>query len=144
MRAFWRNLFAAPPPPDRPAADLAVAALLVEAARSDGDYVDAERGLIDRVLAALFDLGPWEAATLRAQGEAAQAGASDVWRFTHAVKTGLPEDERRAVLEALWAVALADGARDPHEDALIRQLTPLLALTDRDSAHARRRAAGEG
>jgi uncharacterized tellurite resistance protein B-like protein len=142
MRAFWRKLFTDPAPDRSHPSDVAVAALLVEAARADGDYVDAERALIDRALAGLFDLGPWEAAALRARGEAAQGAAADLWRFTRAVKTGLPQAERLAVLEALWAVALSDGARDPHEDALIRQLAPLLALTDRDSAEARRRVAG--
>jgi uncharacterized tellurite resistance protein B-like protein len=144
MRAFWRNLFTDPAPGRSHPSDLAVAALLVEAARADGDYVDAERALIDRTLAGLFDLGPWEASALRQRGEAAQRDAADLWRFTHAVKTGLPEAERLAVLEALWTVALADGARDPHEDALIRQLAPLMALTDRDSAEARRRVMGQG
>jgi uncharacterized tellurite resistance protein B-like protein len=141
MRAFWRKLFDGPAPAEGPAPDVAVAALLVEAARADADYHPSETALVDRALSALFDLGPWEAAALRSRGEAAQAEAADLWRFTYAIKTGMPEEERRAVLEALWSVALADGSRDPHEDALIRRLTPLLALTDRDSAEARRRAA---
>ena len=36
---------------------------------------------------------------------------------------------------------LADGRRDPGEDAFLRQLAPLLGVEDRDSALARRRAA---
>ena len=43
------------------------------------------------------------------------------------------------MIEALWKVALADGERDQHEDALIRLAANLLGVNDRDSALARRR-----
>ncbi len=53
----------------------------------------------------------------------------------------MPYEDRSAVIEAIWAVALADGRRDPHEDAFLRQIGPLLGVADQDSALARRRAA---
>jgi uncharacterized tellurite resistance protein B-like protein len=74
-----------------------------------------------------------------AAGEAAQAQAADLVQFTRVVKTGLSAEERVALLEALWSVVFADGERDPHEDALMRKLAPLIAMTDRESAEARRR-----
>jgi uncharacterized tellurite resistance protein B-like protein len=46
------------------------------------------------------------------------------------------------ILQALWAVALADGNRDADEDALIRLVTRLLGISDKDSAIARQRVAG--
>jgi uncharacterized tellurite resistance protein B-like protein len=138
MLDFLRRLATAdaPAPLD---AGAALAALLVEVARSDGHYDAAERRLVERALTGLLDLGPWEAAARRAEGEAAQAAAPDLVRFTRIVKTGFDEAERVAFVEALWAVVLADGLRDPHEDALMRKLAPLLAVSDRDSAEARRR-----
>lgn len=117
----------------------AVAALLVEAATADADYDDAERAAIDHVLGQLFGLDPDQARHVRAAGERAQAGAADLVQFTRVAKTRLAEHERIALLEALWSVVLADGERDPHENALLRKLAPLLAVTDRDSAEARRR-----
>lgn len=119
----------------------AVAALLVEVARADGDYAPEERAAIDRFLAHMFGLDQGAARAARAAGEAAQAGAADLVRFTRVIKTGLDAAERVTLLEALWSVALSDGARDPHEDALLRRLAPLIAVTDRDSAEARRRVA---
>ena len=47
-----------------------------------------------------------------------------------------------ALIEALWRVVVSDGRRDPHEDALLRKLAPLIAITDRESAEARRRVTG--
>jgi uncharacterized tellurite resistance protein B-like protein len=117
----------------------AVAALLVEAATADGDYDDDERATIDGFLVRLFGLDAAGAAAARARGEAAQAKAADLVQFTRVVKTQLSDAERMTLLEALWSVVFADGERDPHEDALVRKLTPLIATTDRESAEARRR-----
>jgi uncharacterized tellurite resistance protein B-like protein len=121
---------------------LAVAALLAEAAHRDGDGSVGEALVVDRLLAALFDLDGAAASALRRRGEAAAAEAPDLVRFTRIVKAAMSEGERRDVLEALWSVVLADGRRDPREDALMRQVVPLLGLTDRDSALARRRIIG--
>jgi len=41
------------------------------------------------------------------------------------------------LMQALWAVALADGARAAEEEQVLRLVANLLGLTDRDSALAR-------
>ena len=56
-----------------------------------------------------------------------------------AIKAAVAYDERAGVIEALWSVVLADGARDDHEDALMRMVAPMLGISDRDSAIARQR-----
>lgn len=135
----------AQPEPDRLGpqdAQLALAALLVRVARADDSYSDAEAARIDRVLAQDFALPPAAATALRARAEALEAEAPDTVRFTRALKAAVPVDDRAALLTAMWAVALADGARDADEDTLIRTVAPLLGLTDVDSALARQRAAG--
>jgi uncharacterized tellurite resistance protein B-like protein len=145
MIDFLRNLLS--PPPDRRVgveSPVAVAALLAEAAQADGGTDAVEAAAVEKHLGRLFGLDPSAAAALRAKGEAARREAADVFRFTLAIKTALVEAERAALMEALWAVALADGARDPHEDALLRKLAPLIGVSDRDSAAARRRAMQEG
>lgn len=141
MLDFLRKLLVDPaadasavPDPQR-----AVAALLVEAAHVDGTFDDGERAMVDQMLAALFHLDVAGAARLRAEGEAAQVDAPDLVRFTRVVKTTLDEAERAAVVEALWSVVLSDGERHPREDALLRRLAPLLAVSDHDSARARQR-----
>jgi uncharacterized tellurite resistance protein B-like protein len=124
------------------APDLAIAALLAEAAQADGSVTDADRTAIESLLSEMLDLTTTGAADLRARGEHAQREAADLVRFTRVIKTGLDEDARIALVEALWRVVLVDHHRDPHEDALLRRLAPLLAVSDHDSAAARRRALG--
>ncbi len=119
--------------------DVAVAALLVEAARADGSYEAADRHAVSHLLEDMLDLTPTAAADLRDRGEAAQAGSADLVRFTRVVKFAMDEEERIALMEGLWRLVLIDHHRDPHEDALLRRLPPLLGITDHDSAAARRK-----
>lgn len=119
---------------------LALAALLVRLARSDGTYAEAEVARIDRVLGVRFALAPFAATALRAQAEALEAEAPDTVRFTRALKDTVPLEGRAGLMEALWSVALADHARDDSEDTMMRMVASLLGLTDRDSALARQRA----
>ncbi len=118
---------------------VAIAAVLVEAARSDDSYLEPERATIDRVLAERFGLAPAEAAALRQRGEEAQEHAVDLVRFTRAIKDAVPHEDRVAVIEAVWRVIYADGALDADEDSLVRRLSGLLYVSDVDAGIARHR-----
>lgn len=122
-----------------PDAQLALAALLVRVAKSDGLYAAEEVERIDKILMARHALSPFEAVALRAHAEAFEAEAPDTVRFTRALKEAVPFEDRIAVIEALWAVALADGSRDAEEDQMLRLLANLLGVTDMESSLARRR-----
>lgn len=128
-----------PAPRDTVTPDVAVSAVLIEAARADGSYGDVDRAAVSALLADMFDLTAAQAAALRVQGEEAQAGASDIVRFTRVIKSALSDADRVALMEGLWQVVLIDHHRDPHENALLRHLAPLIAVSDHDSAAARRR-----
>lgn len=136
-----RRLLAPQPPrlPD-PDARLALAALLVRVARTDGLYSEAEIARIDRVLMARYRLGPFEVTRLRAEAEALEAEAPDTVRFTRAIKAATALEDRAELVAALWSVALADGGRDAEEDRLLRLVANLLGLTDVENAQARQKA----
>lgn len=121
-------------------ARLALTALLVRIARSDGNYAPAEIHRIDRITAARYGLTPDQSAALRASAETLEAQAPDTVRFTRAIKEAVPYDHRLGVIESLWQVVLADGYRTQEEDALLRLAASLLGVSDVDSALARQRA----
>lgn len=123
-----------------PDSRLALAALLVRVARSDGEYAAAEVDRIDRVLMERHRLSPFEAAGLRTEAEALEAAAPDTVRFTRALKAATAHEDRAQLMTALWSVALADGLRDADEDTLLRMVANLLGLTDVESALARQKA----
>jgi uncharacterized tellurite resistance protein B-like protein len=138
---FLRRL-TQPDPAPLPDADarLALTALLVRIARSDGYYAPAEINRIDRIIMARYGLSPFEATDLRSRAEGLESEAPDTVRFTRAIKDVVPYEDRRAVVEALWQVALADGQREKEEDAVMRLAANLLGVNDVDSAQARQKA----
>lgn len=123
---------------------LAIASVLVMAARADGKYETAEEAMIDHVLTTRFKLSADQARGLREEGEAAEAEAVDIYQFTRAIKEAIPYDDRLAVVEELWGVILSDGERDPFEDTLMRQIVDRLGLSPMDSALARQKVQGGG
>ena len=120
-------------------ARLAMTALLVRLARADNEYAAAEIHRITQVIMARYELAEPEAVALRETAETLEQEAPDTVRFTRAIKDRVAYEDRIAVVEALWQVALADGNRDAEEDALLRLVISLLGVTDVDSASARRR-----
>lgn len=124
------------PPSD---ARLALAALLVRLARTDGDYAAEESARIDVILARRYGLADTDAAGLRAEAETLESEAPDTVRFTRSIKNHTAHEDRDSVIEDIWELALADGSRSDDEDGLIRLVAPLLGINDRDSALARQR-----
>ena len=131
-----------PDPLDDGDARLALTALLVRVARTDGDYAASERHQIESVITTRYVLDEAGASLLLRDAEALEAHAPDTQRFTKAIKEVVAYDDRVGVIEALWSVVLADGVRDEGEDALLRLVASLLGVNDRDSAMARQRVAG--
>ncbi len=139
---FLKNLFGKSEATPRPEIDphVAATALLVEAALSDGIYADCEQDMIVDTLEAAFGMDPEKAAKVLDQAEELAETAVDHHRFTKVVKTCLSEQERIALIEQLWMVALADGEKSPFEDAFVRRIAPLLGIDDRERVFARSRA----
>ena len=120
-------------------ARLALTALLVRVARSDNDYSLGEHGRIDNIIKDRYGLSDVDTVKLRAEAESMEAEAPDTVRFTRAIKNAIAYDDRLAIIEALWKVALADGQRAQEEDAVLRLVSNLLGVSDRDSALARQK-----
>ena len=120
-------------------ARLALTALLVRIARTDGAYIQTEIDRIDAITSLRYSLTAEAAAKLRQDAETLESEAPDTIRFTRAIKDAVAYEDRLAVIESLWQVVLADGAREDEEDALLRLVSSLLGINDRDSALARQR-----
>lgn len=137
-----KRLFAAERPKAHPELDpqVAAAALLVEAALSDGVYAQIEEKQIRAILMATFDLDEARAEQIHSEAEDLAEAAVDHYRFTKVVKACLPKAQRVSLIEHLWAVALSDGEKSPFEESFIRTVAPLLAVDDRERVFARSRA----
>ncbi|MBL6616085.1 MAG: TerB family tellurite resistance protein [Reyranella sp.] len=119
---------------------LAVAALLVELARMD-DKVDAgERRTIEQLLARMFSLAPQSAQSLVERADREMQRSTQYFPFTQEICRHSSPEMRVQIIEMLWTVAYADGALNPDEDALIRQIAGLIQVSDWERGAARKRA----
>jgi uncharacterized tellurite resistance protein B-like protein len=116
---------------------LAVAALLIEAARMDDDFTESERATIGRLLANKFDLTPPALEKLMHAAEEKVQKSTQLFSFTHQVNKTLPPESRAHIIEMLWQVAYTDGVLDANEDMLIRRIAGLIHVPDRERANAR-------
>lgn len=119
---------------------LAVAALLIEAAHMDDDFTAGERATIERLLAAKFSLTNEALATLMREAESTVQESAQLFSFTHQVNKNVPPEARRHIIEMLWQVAYADGTLNADEDALVRRIAGLIYVPDRERALARQSA----
>lgn len=129
--------------PKHDPAQIALAAILIEAALADGHYAAEEQAQIGRILQGRFHLNEAQASELRAEAQIVQSEATDLVRFTRVIKDAVPFEDRVGVIEAVWRVIYADGERDHEESALVRRLAGLLYVPDRDAGLARQRVLAE-
>ncbi|MGH6929470.1 MAG: TerB family tellurite resistance protein [Dongiaceae bacterium] len=120
--------------------ELAVAALLIEAARMDDSFDAGERTAIERLLAEKFDMPPAEVHDLVAAAEEAVRHSTQFYPFTQQICHRIEPEARAHIIEMMWEVAYADGVLDPHEDMLLRRIAGLIAVSDRERMVARKRA----
>ncbi|MEQ6247416.1 TerB family tellurite resistance protein [Sulfitobacter sp. HNIBRBA3233] len=132
----------APKPLPQPNAQLALGALLVRVALANRQYVVSEVAQIDRILAATFGLKPLDAAKLRAECERLERHAPGTPEFTAILREEVDYEHRRALGDAMWKVALADGIRDDMEESQLIAIEEALGLSDDDIEAARKNALG--
>ena len=118
---------------------VAVAVLLVEAAYMDGNFDDNERATIKRLVAERLKLGESDAEALVAAADETAQASGELWRFARIIKDRMSHQEKIAVLEMLGEVAYADGEVHHYESNLLRRITGLLYVSDRESGEARKR-----
>lgn len=122
-----------------PLRQLALIALLAEAALRDGKADKREFDSIVAIAARHFGMPTAEATALTEAAFKRAEHSVDLFANVRVIVADVPIEERATVLEMLWEVALADGELEDHETALIRRLVPMLGMSDRDSAEARQR-----
>jgi uncharacterized tellurite resistance protein B-like protein len=135
-----KKLFTPKTPAELPMpAEVAVGALLVEAALVDGVYVNIESDMIAEILLESFEFDAARADAVLAEAETLAEEAVGSHQFTkHAKRLALTN--RIKVVEAIYRVILSDGERSDVEEAYVRHVAGLLHVDDVSRAQARQRA----
>ena len=144
MRPMFDNILKLLTAPEAPAPrhdqlQIAVAVLLVEAARMDDTFGDDERATIERLLSEKFGLSPESTRQLMNSAESTAEKSNQLYPFTRMAVERMTPQQRLGLIEMLWEVAYADGVLDPEEDALLRCVAGLIYVSDADRVAARLR-----
>ena len=136
-----RKLLAAPEaqPSRRDDLQIAVAVLLVEAARMDDRFDEHERAMIEHLLEHKFELSHDETRELLKLAEETADRSHQLHPFTRLTVERMEPKRRIRLIEMLWEVAYADGKLDPDEDVLLRRVASLIYISDEDRIAARQR-----
>jgi uncharacterized tellurite resistance protein B-like protein len=140
LRKFLSGAVGAPAPSD---ADeelkLAVAVLLVEAARLDANYEVAERRIIAGGLRRHFGLDELETATLLELAERTQSQTTELSRYAKAIKDRYTPEQRVALIELLFELVYSDRVLHVFEANLMRRVGGLIYVSDRERGAAQKR-----
>ena len=119
--------------------ELMAAALLLEVAVVDGSFEEEEHSTIATLLGKRFNLDHEPICRLIGEAKAKVDDSVDLYRFTRKVNSFLNHQERVELIEMLWEVVYADGRVQNFETNIMRRLTGLLHVSDRESGNARKR-----
>ncbi|MEL6373284.1 MAG: TerB family tellurite resistance protein [Pseudomonadota bacterium] len=111
---------------------LASAALLVHAARIDGNWTADESAQLTAALKTHYNLSADDLYALLGSADAAEREAIDLYRFTSVLTRHLDQPGRQHVVAMLWSVVLADGEIHEFEDNLVWRVAELLGVSTRD------------
>ncbi len=119
---------------------IAAAALLLEAALLDGSLDTVERDRVTHIVQHRFGLSAEETAAIVDHAENKARASADIYGYLRVLLTHFDHAEQVELVEMLWDVICTDGEIHDHEANLIRRVTGMTGVSDRESGAARRRA----
>jgi uncharacterized tellurite resistance protein B-like protein len=144
LRKFFDQHIAAQPGESAATAErraqIAAAVLLVEVARSDHHFSDAERQAVLGSVQRKFDLSTTEAQEILALAETESLDAHDLYQFTSRIEATFTLEQKLRLIEELWRAAYSDSAVHEYEEHLIRRVCDLLHLSHSQFIAAKLRA----
>ena len=114
-----------------------VCSLLVHAAKIDENYTEKEKKIILSALAQLYNKNEDELIKVLAQAEKLENQSNQILKFTKAVKD-YDKKFRLKVLETIWKIIYSDGVSDIYESNLMRRLSSLLYISDRENGEIKK------
>jgi uncharacterized tellurite resistance protein B-like protein len=120
---------------------VALSCLLVEAALVDEDFGEDEKKVIFNILKKQFK-NESDSSINKIITEAIDSfkDSSDLVTHTRKIKENWELNDRINIIEMLWKVCLVDGQLEPYEDMLIRRISGLIYVDDKNRNLAKKNA----
>ena len=119
----------------------AIAAILIEAALIDQDFGKKERDIIAKILKTHFELSEdYNVNELIEETVSKLESSGDLITYTRTIKENWDLKNRIEIIEMMWKVCLIDNKLEPYEDMLIRRVSGLIYVSDKDRKKAKSNA----
>ena len=109
-----------------------IPALLIHAAKIDGEYTDIEKKIILKAIINLNKIEEKEAQNIFKLAEKKEEDSNQIVEFTREIKKCSMEF-RFKIIEIIWKIVYSDGTNDDFESNLVRRISGLLYVSDKDS-----------
>ncbi len=125
------------PVDNRERVKIATCILMLEVARIDEEFADAERDQILTTLRDRYSLSEADALELFEVSKQSREQSVDFWQFTNQLNQLCRLEEKIEIVEEVWRVVVADEGIHGNESHFMRQLGRLLNLTSRQVIDAK-------
>ena len=141
MIGLLKSLFENPQSDNRESVEdtlrLVAAALLIETARSDFTEDAAELDKLSALLASSLQLAEPQVKKLIAAAEMRVEESTSLYEYTSIINAHYNATQKVELIDAMWAVAYADGNVDKYEEHLIRQVAELTYVPHANYIHSK-------
>ncbi len=108
-----------------------VCSLLVHAAKMDENYTEKEKLIILKSLSEIYKKKEDELKKILKEAEKKESEANQILEFTREIKNS-DIDFRKKIIKIIWKIIYSDEKADMYEANLMRRLSSLLYISDRE------------
>ena len=109
-----------------------ICALFIHAAKMDENYTDKEKSIILKALSNISDKKESDLKIVLKEAEKKESQSNQILEFTKEIKSS-EKNFRFKIIEVLWKIIYSDGVSDMYESTLMRRLSGLLYVSDRET-----------
>lgn len=122
---------------------IATCALLLDSAHADNEFTPEEGRKIEQLMRGHFALSEEAFHEIKKLSEKKLKGSIDLWQFAKTIKERYSYQQKKKIIEMVWAVIYADATLDAHEDYLVHKLATVLNLDHRELIDAKLKILGQ-
>ena len=111
---------------------IAISTLMIQTAVYDGVFDEQEKSKILELIKKYFNFSEDQKLSLFKIAMKVNDDSNDMQQFTRTLNDNLSEEEKLNIIEMLWRIIISDGHIDDYENTLIRKISGLLYISDRD------------
>jgi len=111
---------------------IAISTLMIQTAVYDGVFDEQEKFEILELIKKYFNFNEDQKLSLFKIAMKVNDDSNDMQQFTRVLNDNLSEEEKLNIIEMLWKIIISDGHIDDYENALIRKISGLLYISDKD------------